>query len=42
MERIYQTPMIEFIDVYSEGILCASGDQQLEGLNENEGSWGGR
>ena len=40
MERIYQSPMIEFIDVYSEGVLCASGEPPLEGLDENMGSWG--
>ncbi len=30
----YQTPAIEVLDVELEGVLCASGDSSIEGLDE--------
>jgi hypothetical protein len=39
---LYQAPTIEFVEVCSEGVLCASPDveKELEDLFEHAGHWG--
>ena len=37
---IYQSPDIRIIEFISEGLLCASGDEQTELIGENLGTWG--
>jgi hypothetical protein len=38
---LYQAPKVEFVDLYSEGVLCASPEEkELEDLFEHMGSWG--
>jgi hypothetical protein len=36
-EKSYLSPAVEVLEIYSEGILCASSG--TEGLEENEGIW---
>ena len=37
---LYQAPRVDFIELYSEGVLCASPDKEMEDLFEHFGSWG--
>lgn len=38
---LYQAPKVEFIELYSEGVLCASGEEkEIEDVFEYLGSWG--
>ena len=36
-EKQYQSPAVEVLELYSEGILCASTGTEM--LEENEGIW---
>ena len=38
-EKHYQSPVAVVLELYSEGVLCASGDGGTEELGENFGSW---
>ena len=42
VESLYQAPKVEFIELYSEGVLCGSPDQEkeIEDLFEHMGKWG--
>lgn len=40
MKMNYLSPEINYVEVDSEGILCVSGDPQIEAIGENQGSWG--
>ena len=35
----YESPRVDFLDVVTEGVLCAS-KGQMEDVFEHEGSWG--
>ena len=35
----YLSPEIFVVEICPEGVLCASGDEQMETLGENAGSW---
>ena len=37
---LYQAPKVEFIELWSEGVLCASEEKEIEDLFEYMGSWG--
>lgn len=37
---LYQAPKVEFIELCASGVLCASGEKELEDLVEHIGSWG--
>ena len=39
-KSFYQAPKVDFIELYSEGVLCASPDKEMEDLFEHFGSWG--
>ena len=36
----YLSPVTQIVEIDPEGILCTSGDEPLETLGENVGSWG--
>ena len=36
-EKQYQSPVIEVLELYSEGVLCSSSG--TENLEENDGIW---
>lgn len=36
----YLSPATQIIEIDTEGILCASGDESTESLGENLGTWG--
>lgn len=36
-EKQYQSPAIQALELYSEGVLCSS--TGTESLDENDGSW---
>ena len=36
-EKQYQSPAVEVLELYSEGVLCSSSGTEL--LEENEGIW---
>lgn len=38
-EKYYQSPAAVVLELYPEGVLCASGDGGTEELGENFGSW---
>ncbi len=40
VKSLYQAPKVEFIELYSEGVLCASEEKELEDLFEHMGKWG--
>ena len=41
VKGLYQAPKVEFIELYSEGVLCASGEEkEIEDVFEYIGSWG--
>ena len=35
-KEFYQTPLIEFLDLESEGIICASGDGDIADWEDDE------
>lgn len=35
-KEFYQTPAVEFLDLESEGIICASGDAFIEDWEEDD------
>ena len=37
---LYQAPRVDFIELCSAGVLCASQDKEIEDLFEYMGSWG--
>lgn len=39
---VYERPELNVVEICSEGVLCASGEEDggTEGLGENQGSWG--
>lgn len=39
-EMKYVSPSLDVFDILTEGVLCASGDDQTETLGENLGTWG--
>lgn len=38
-ERNYEVPKVEVYHILTEGVLCDSIVQELEGLGENMGTW---
>jgi hypothetical protein len=38
-EKRYQSPAVDVLELYSEGVLCSSSGTGTESLEENEGIW---